>query len=109
MAVEGHNLEPQLLQMIEEYVDWKSGEVIGARGRGHFFVKKNFGKPIHCHHCCDLFWGILSQGYICETSLCFSPVKLVIRPSNAFAAAFIVCLQFSEYGKDDLNPNPTYQ
>ncbi|KRX46091.1 Diacylglycerol kinase theta [Trichinella murrelli] len=67
MAVEGHNLEPQLLQMIEEYVDWKSGEVIGARGRGHFFVKKNFGKPIHCHHCCDLFWGILSQGYICET------------------------------------------
>ncbi|KRY87419.1 Diacylglycerol kinase theta [Trichinella pseudospiralis] len=67
MAVEGHNLEPQLLQMIEEYVDCNSGEVIGARGRGHFFVKKNFGKPIHCHHCCDLFWGILSQGYICET------------------------------------------
>uniref|UniRef100_A0A5S6R0V6 Diacylglycerol kinase n=1 Tax=Trichuris muris TaxID=70415 RepID=A0A5S6R0V6_TRIMR len=67
MAVAGYNLEPQLLQMVEEYAEKNSGDVVSAQGRGHFFVRKNFGKPTHCHHCCELLWGILSQGYICET------------------------------------------
>ncbi|CDW55865.1 DAGK cat and RA and DAGK acc and C1 1 domain cont aining protein [Trichuris trichiura] len=67
MAVVGHTLEPQLLRMVEEYAENNSGDVVSAQGRGHFFVRKNFGKPTHCHRCCELLWGILSQGYICET------------------------------------------
>ena len=33
---------------------------------GHYFVKKNFHKPSYCHHCSDLVWGLLGQGYVCE-------------------------------------------
>lgn len=33
---------------------------------GHFFVKKNFHKPTYCHHCTDLLWGLIGQGYVCE-------------------------------------------
>uniref|UniRef100_A0A915EPV1 Diacylglycerol kinase theta n=1 Tax=Ditylenchus dipsaci TaxID=166011 RepID=A0A915EPV1_9BILA len=36
------------------------------RDHGHHFVKKTFGKPTYCHHCCDKIWGMLSQGYACE-------------------------------------------
>ncbi|KHJ40318.1 hypothetical protein D918_09624 [Trichuris suis] len=68
MAVVGHTLDPQLLRMVEEYAENNSGDVVSVQGRGHFFVRKNFGKPTHCHHCCELLWGILSQGYICETA-----------------------------------------
>ncbi|XP_057371949.1 diacylglycerol kinase theta-like [Daphnia carinata] len=33
---------------------------------GHYFLKKNFHKPSYCHHCSDLVWGLLGQGYVCE-------------------------------------------
>jgi len=33
---------------------------------GHSFVKKTFHKPTYCHHCSDLLWGLIQQGYICE-------------------------------------------
>jgi hypothetical protein len=33
---------------------------------GHFFVKKNFHKPTYCHHCLEMLWGLMGQGYNCE-------------------------------------------
>lgn len=35
-------------------------------GHGHFFYKKTFPKPVYCHHCTDMLWGLIKQGYICE-------------------------------------------
>ncbi|XP_075976458.1 diacylglycerol kinase theta isoform X2 [Anticarsia gemmatalis] len=32
----------------------------------HSFVKKTFHKPTYCHHCSDLLWGLIGQGYGCE-------------------------------------------
>ena len=33
---------------------------------GHFFVKRTFHKPTYCHHCVELLWGLIGQGYYCE-------------------------------------------
>jgi hypothetical protein len=33
---------------------------------GHFFVKKTFRKPTYCHHCVEMLWGLVGQGYYCE-------------------------------------------
>ena len=33
---------------------------------GHFFAKKTFHKPAYCHHCLELLWGLIGQGYYCE-------------------------------------------
>lgn len=33
---------------------------------GHYFTKKTFHKPTYCHHCADMLWGLIGQGYICE-------------------------------------------
>lgn len=60
MAAEGDNLDENLLQ--QDYRDTSTDE----RGHGHYFTKKTFGKPTYCHHCTELLWGILSQGYVCE-------------------------------------------
>ena len=35
-------------------------------GHGHYFSKKTFHKPTYCHHCTDMLWGIIGQGFICE-------------------------------------------
>ena len=35
-------------------------------GHGHFFTKKTFHKPTYCHHCTEMLWGIIGQGFICE-------------------------------------------
>ncbi|KAJ2947288.1 hypothetical protein O0L34_g17004 [Tuta absoluta] len=32
----------------------------------HSFAKKTFHKPTYCHHCSDLLWGLIGQGYGCE-------------------------------------------
>ncbi|KAI1716192.1 diacylglycerol kinase accessory domain-containing protein [Ditylenchus destructor] len=55
MAAEGHNVDANLAP----------SSSLG-REHGHYFVKKTFGKPTYCHHCCDKIWGMLSQGYACE-------------------------------------------
>ncbi|KAI6216761.1 Diacylglycerol kinase [Aphelenchoides besseyi] len=52
MTAEGHNVDANLMSL--------------GRDHGHYFVKKTFGKPLYCHHCCDKIWGMLSQGYVCE-------------------------------------------
>ncbi|VDO68997.1 unnamed protein product [Onchocerca flexuosa] len=52
MAAEGHNVDATLLAV--------------GRDHGHYFVRKTFGKPAYCHHCCDKIWGMLTQGYACE-------------------------------------------
>jgi hypothetical protein len=33
---------------------------------GHSFCKKTFHKPTYCHHCSDMLWGLIQQGFICE-------------------------------------------
>jgi len=33
---------------------------------GHFFCKKTFHRPTYCHHCTDILWGLIGQGYMCE-------------------------------------------
>lgn len=38
----------------------------GDRGHGHFFSKKTFHRPNYCHHCTDMLWGLIGQGYLCE-------------------------------------------
>ncbi|XP_058812354.1 diacylglycerol kinase theta isoform X2 [Topomyia yanbarensis] len=35
-------------------------------GGEHSFGRKTFHKPTYCHHCSDLLWGLIGQGYICE-------------------------------------------
>ncbi|XP_022248102.1 diacylglycerol kinase theta-like, partial [Limulus polyphemus] len=42
------------------FTDYEQGH------HGHFFVKKTFHKPTYCHHCTDMLWGLIGQGYICE-------------------------------------------
>lgn len=54
MTAEGHNVDANLFAV--------------GRDHGHYFVKKTFGKPTYCHHCCDKIWGMLSQGYACESN-----------------------------------------
>lgn len=46
-------------------------------GHGHYFSKKTFHKPTYCHHCTDMLWGLIGQGFICEglVFLCFVNFK----------------------------------
>lgn len=33
---------------------------------GHSFTKKTYHRPTYCHHCGDMLWGLIGQGYSCE-------------------------------------------
>lgn len=66
MAAEGENFDPNLLVTPEQSPFVSDAAMIAERDHGHFFVKKTFGKPVYCHHCLEMLWGILSQGYVCE-------------------------------------------
>lgn len=74
MAAEGHNVDGNLMAI--------------GRDHGHYFVKKTFGKPVYCHHCCDKIWGMLSQGYACESTLRIV-VVVVVMPSFLCDAQFV--------------------
>jgi hypothetical protein len=41
-------------------------ETSPQNANGHVFSKKTFHKPTYCHHCTDMLWGLIQQGYICE-------------------------------------------
>ncbi|XP_042216322.1 diacylglycerol kinase theta-like isoform X1 [Homarus americanus] len=58
----------------------------------HCFVKRTFHKPVYCHHCTDLLWGIIGQGYTCE--VCNFVVhdkcmKTVVSPCSSIAPTLI--------------------
>lgn len=42
------------------------GQTPDDPGHGHFFIKKTFHKPTYCHHCTDMLWGLIGQGFVCE-------------------------------------------
>ena len=50
----------------------------GDRGHGHFFSKKTFHRPTYCHHCTDMLWGLIGQGYLCEGLSPTRPGRLLI-------------------------------
>ncbi|XP_068911007.1 diacylglycerol kinase theta isoform X4 [Tenebrio molitor] len=59
---------------------------------GHSFCKKTFHKPTYCHHCSDMLWGLIQQGFICE--VCNFVVhdrclKTVVSPCSSIAASLI--------------------
>ncbi|XP_064104651.1 diacylglycerol kinase theta-like isoform X2 [Macrobrachium nipponense] len=58
----------------------------------HCFVKRTFHKPVYCHHCTDLLWGIIGQGYTCE--VCNFVVhdkclKTVVSPCSTVAPTLV--------------------
>ncbi|RZC41723.1 C1 1 domain containing protein [Asbolus verrucosus] len=46
---------------------------------GHSFCKKTFHKPTYCHHCSDMLWGLIQQGFICEGE----PLATLLPPAAA--------------------------
>ncbi|CAL1279215.1 unnamed protein product [Larinioides sclopetarius] len=61
-------------------------------GHGHYFTKKTFHKPTYCHHCTDMLWGLIGQGYVCE--VCNFVVhdrclKTVVSPCSTIATHVI--------------------
>ncbi|ESO02945.1 hypothetical protein HELRODRAFT_81183 [Helobdella robusta] len=62
------------------------------RGYGHFFIKKTFHRPTYCHHCTDMLWGLIGQGYVCE--VCNFVVhdrclRTVVSPCSSIASNMI--------------------
>ncbi|GJQ69530.1 hypothetical protein Trydic_g6630 [Trypoxylus dichotomus] len=63
-----------------------------GHGHGHSFGKKTFHKPTYCHHCSDMLWGLIQQGFICE--ICNFVVhdrclKTVVSPCSSTAPSLI--------------------
>ncbi|XP_034253198.1 diacylglycerol kinase theta isoform X2 [Thrips palmi] len=59
---------------------------------GHSFTKKTYHRPTYCHHCGDMLWGLIGQGYSCE--VCNFVVhdrclKTVISPCSSIAAMLV--------------------
>ncbi|KAF7494403.1 Diacylglycerol kinase theta [Sarcoptes scabiei] len=69
-----------------------SGVSYDRFGHGHYFSKKTFHKPTYCHHCTDMLWGLIGQGFICE--ICNFVVherclKTVVSPCSTVATNVI--------------------
>ncbi|XP_077990664.1 diacylglycerol kinase theta-like [Glandiceps talaboti] len=61
-------------------------------GHGHIFMKKTFHKPTFCHHCTDMLWGLIGQGFICEVCNFVSHERClenVISPCSSIASNLI--------------------
>ncbi|CAK9302070.1 unnamed protein product [Gordionus sp. m RMFG-2023] len=82
----------------EQYDIWKKQDAQELNindfkhGHGHFFIKKSFHKPTYCHHCTEMLWGLIGQGYICE--VCNFVVhdrclKTVVSPCSTIATSLI--------------------
>jgi hypothetical protein len=37
-----------------------------ASEMGHEFARKSYYKPTYCHHCSELLWGLINQGFQCS-------------------------------------------
>lgn len=64
----------------------------GPNGLGHSFTKKTYHRPTYCHHCGDMLWGLIGQGYSCE--VCNFVVhdrclKTVGAPCSSIAAMLV--------------------
>ncbi|CAF3955054.1 unnamed protein product [Rotaria magnacalcarata] len=72
---------------------------------GHFFVKKTFHKPTYCHHCVEMLWGLIGQGYYCEVCnfICHDRCRRhVISPCSSIAPILIknpVCHIWSDISR----------
>jgi hypothetical protein len=72
---------------------------------GHFFVKKTFHKPTYCHHCVEMLWGLIGQGYYCEVCnfICHDRCrKHVISPCSSIAPILIKVLKNLIFSKEIL-------
>ncbi|KAF5277357.1 hypothetical protein FQA39_LY06170 [Lamprigera yunnana] len=69
-----------------------AGPTDPTAAHGHSFGKKTFHKPTYCHHCGDMLWGLIQQGFICEVcnfvvhDRCY---KTVVSPCSSIAASLI--------------------
>lgn len=93
-----------------------SSESSPQNANGHVFTKKTFHKPTYCHHCSDMLWGLIQQGYICEgrqppplqykhpeccVCVCFVPISLFL------VGARPICWRKGRGGSDvPLRPPP---
>ncbi|XP_077284863.1 diacylglycerol kinase theta isoform X2 [Arctopsyche grandis] len=62
------------------------------QARGHSFAKKTFHKPTYCHHCSDLLWGLIGQGYNCEVcnfTVHDRCISQVVTPCSSIAPSLI--------------------
>ncbi|KAF2901044.1 hypothetical protein ILUMI_05100 [Ignelater luminosus] len=69
-----------------------AGPTDPTAAHGHSFGKKTFHKPTYCHHCGDMLWGLIQQGFICE--VCNFVVhdrclKTVVSPCSSITASLI--------------------
>lgn len=75
---------------------------------GHSFCKKTFHKPSYCHHCSDMLWGLIQQGFICEGmshtnhynffnyfSQCHSPKLYIFKKKSVRHSSFSSFFVFS--------------
>ena len=72
----------------QHYIDSQIEKI----GHGHFFTKKSFHKPTYCHHCTEMLWGLIGQGYICEVCnfVCHEKChKSVVSPCSSIAPNLI--------------------
>ncbi|PAA64773.1 hypothetical protein BOX15_Mlig034123g1 [Macrostomum lignano] len=72
---------------------WESAEPEYSAGHGHSFIKRTFHRPTYCHHCAEMLWGLLSQGFTC--SLCSFTVhdrclKSVLSPCSTLAPSLVM-------------------
>lgn len=58
----------------------------------HLFIKKTFHKPTYCHHCTELLWGLIGQGYYCQLCnfICHEKcIKFIISSCLSFSHSLI--------------------
>jgi len=86
--------------------DWnENNQQQSYENYGHFFVKKTFHKPTYCHHCVEMLWGLIGQGYYCEVCnfICHDRCrKHVISPCSSIAPILIknpVCHIWSDVSR----------
>lgn len=76
-----------------------------APHRTHSFAKKTFHKPTYCHHCSDLLWGLIGQGYGCEGT---PRMRSTVRRYRTTAAGTTSAARYAtQAGARAPRPDPT--